>query len=101
MKKLAIVTVVVVALVMSAGAGAVAMKRITAAPGDIILVNRTKTLCTVVGNSSAKPLVTCYKRTTNGGPKVGSYGVAITDTGVVVAKYITQRKTKTVYQHRH
>ena len=93
MKKLAIVTVVLVALGMSAGAGAVAMKRMTASPGDIIIVNRTKTLCTVIGNSKAKPFVTCYKRTTNGGPKVGTYGVAITDTGVVVAK--------TVYQHRH
>jgi hypothetical protein len=100
-KKLTIVLVVLLALGMSAGAGAVAMKRMTASPGDIIVVSRTKTLCTVIGNSTAKPFVTCYKRTTNGGPKVGSYGVAITDTGVVVAKYVTQRKTKTVYQHRH
>ena len=101
MKKLAIVAVVLLALGMSAGTGAVAMKRFTAAPGDIILVTRTQTLCTVIGNSKAKPFVTCYKRAANGGPKVKSYGVAITDTGVVVARYLTQRKTKTVFQRRH
>ena len=101
MKKVAIFAIVLTALATAAAAGGMATKRFSAAPKDIVLVRGTKTVCTVIGQRGAQPFMTCYKAAANGGPKVKSYGVAITDTGVVVARYTTQTKTKTVFQRRH
>ena len=101
MKKVGVIAVVLLTLATAAGAGAVATQRFQASSGDIVLVRGTKTLCAVVGKRGAKSFITCYKAAKNGGPKVKSYGVAITDTGVVVARYLTQTRTKTVYQKRH
>jgi hypothetical protein len=100
-RKVGVVAIILAALVFSAAAGGVATQRFTASPNDIVLVRGTKTLCTIVKRGSTKPFVTCYTAARNGGPKVGTYGVAITDTGIVVARYVGQQRTKTVFQRRH